>query len=72
MRLSLLPPELLGVLLATFSFNARPISGSAAVNVALQASFNAPPFILELLFVTSVVPEGRWIQSLTYAQGNSR
>lgn len=52
MRLSLLPPELLGVLLASSCFPARHALAGPTVNVALQASFNAPPYILELLLVT--------------------
>lgn len=52
MRLSLLPPDLLGVLLASTALNAYYTHAGPAVNVALQASFNAPPYILELLLVT--------------------
>ena len=52
MRLSLLPSELLGVLLGSSSFTARHVLAGPTVNVALQASFNAPPYILELLLVT--------------------
>lgn len=49
MRLSLLPSELLGVLLVSSSFTTRHALAGPTVNVALQASFNAPPYILELL-----------------------
>lgn len=52
MRVPLLPPELIAVLLAHVSFISRAVSAHSAVNVALQASFNAPPYILELLLVT--------------------
>ena len=52
MRLSLLPPELLGFILGLSSFKAQYAFASPTVNVALQASFNAPPYILELLLVT--------------------
>lgn len=52
MRVSLLPSELLGVLLASSYFTARHAFAGPTVNVALQASFNAPPYILELLLVT--------------------
>lgn len=49
MRLSLLPPELLGALLGLSSFTGQYAFAGPTVNVALQASFNAPPYILELL-----------------------
>ena len=49
MRLSLLPSELLGALLGLSSFGGQYAFGGPSVNVALQASFNAPPYILELL-----------------------
>lgn len=52
MRLSLLPAELL-VFLFSASVNVRPAFAGLSVNVALQASFNAPPYILELLLVLS-------------------
>ena len=55
MRLALLPPELLGILLSA-SVALRPAFASPSVNVALHASFNAPPFILELLLVT-IIPQ---------------
>ncbi|KAL2045570.1 hypothetical protein N7G274_001998 [Stereocaulon virgatum] len=48
MRLFLLPPELLGILLS-LSHNVGCVFAGPSVNVALQASFNAPPYILELL-----------------------
>ena len=54
MLLSSLPQELLGLLLITTSFNVRRVEASPSVNVALQASFDAPPYILELLFVLSI------------------
>ena len=53
MRLSLLPAELLGLLLSA-SLDIRYAFASPSVNVALQASFNAPPYILELLLVPSL------------------
>lgn len=52
MRLSLLPSELLRVLLVSSPFTARHALAGPSVNVALQASFSAPPYILELLSVT--------------------
>ena len=52
MRLSLLPSELLGVLLGISSFTTEYAIAGPTVNVALQASFAAPPYILELLLVT--------------------
>lgn len=55
MRFNLLPPELLGLLLASGAFHNQRVSASPAVNVALQASFNAAPYILELLFVTFIL-----------------
>lgn len=54
MRFNLLPPELLGLLLISGSFYNQRVSASLAVNVALQASFNAASYILELLFVTCI------------------
>ena len=57
MRLSLLPSELLGVLLASPWFSARHALAGPTVNVALQASFDAPPYILELLLVTQIPDE---------------
>lgn len=54
MRLSMLPPKLLGVLLS-LSCNIGHVLASPSVNVALQASFSAPPYILELLLVTAVL-----------------
>ena len=38
----------LGLLAASF----LPVQADKAVNVALQASFHSPPFLLELLLVT--------------------
>ena len=52
MRLFLLPYELLGVLVVSSTFTARRALAGPTVNVALQASFDAPPYILELLSVT--------------------
>lgn len=48
MKLFRLPLELLAVVLATASFNGKP-AASSSVNVALEASFRAPPFLLELV-----------------------
>ena len=56
MRLSLLPSELLGVLLVSSSRIVQYAIAGPTVNVALQASFNAPPYILELLLVTLKFP----------------
>ena len=42
------PQELLGLLLLTTSIIDHAAAGPS-VNVALQASFDAPPYILELL-----------------------
>lgn len=52
MRLNLLPSEVAGILL-TFASQSivRHVLAGPAVNVALQASFNASPYILELLSV---------------------
>ena len=33
--------------------NGARVSAGSAVNVALQASFNSPPYLLELLSVTT-------------------
>ena len=41
--------ELLGLLLLFTSFNVQKVAAGPSVNVALQASFDAPPYILELL-----------------------
>ena len=49
MLLFSLPQELLRLLLLSTSFDAWRIAASPSVNVALQASFDAPPYILELL-----------------------
>lgn len=65
MRLSLLPSELLGVLLVLSPFTARHIFAGPTVNVALQASFNAPPYILELLLVALKVQMPRCMEELT-------
>ena len=50
MHLSLLPSEVLALL--GLSFTVQHAFAGPTVNVALQASFNAPPYILELLLVT--------------------
>ncbi len=55
MRFNLLPPELLGLLLISGPLHNQQVLASPTVNVALQASFNAAPYILELLFVTSIL-----------------
>ena len=54
MRVHILPPELLGLLFFSGTFITRKALASPTVNVALQASFDAPPYILELLQVTLV------------------
>lgn len=43
-----LPWELIGVLILSASCSLA----NKAINVALQASFNSPPYLLELLLVT--------------------
>ena len=53
MRLSLLPSEVLALL--ELSFTVQHALAGPTVNVALQASFNAPPYILELLLVTLTI-----------------
>jgi len=55
MRFNFLPPELLALLLVSHSFHRQRVSANSAVNVALQASFNGPPYILELLSVTLIL-----------------
>ena len=52
MLLQLLPWELIGALLIC----TQTVSGKSAINVALQASFNSPPYLLELLLVTIKLP----------------
>lgn len=52
MRFSVLPQEVLGLVLTSIFLHSQRVSASPAINVALQASFNAPPYILELLLVT--------------------
>ena len=44
-----LSQELLGLLLLSSSFRLQRAAAGPSVNVALQASFDAPPYILELL-----------------------
>ena len=51
--LSFLPSELVHVLLVSSVLKAARVSAGPAVNVALQASFNSPPYLLELLLVTT-------------------
>ena len=51
MHSHLLPPELLRLILSVGVFIAPCVLAGPAVNVALQASFDAPPYILELLSV---------------------
>lgn len=53
LSLSFLPWELARFLLISSVLNASRVSGGPAVNVALQASFNSPPYLLELLLVTT-------------------
>ena len=65
MRLSRLPSELLGVLLLSSSFTARYAFAGPTVNVALQASFHASPYILELLLVTLKIQIWRSMEGLT-------
>ena len=54
MQFRMLPSELLQLLLASAAFIPSRGLASPAINVALQASFNAPPYILELLLVTFI------------------
>ena len=68
MRLYLLPAELLAVLLVSSSFTARHAFASPTVNVALQASFSAPPYILELLSVTLKSQKPRCMEGLTFCR----
>ncbi|KAL9125567.1 MAG: hypothetical protein Q9217_005248, partial [Psora testacea] len=49
MLFSSLPQELIGLLLLSTSSGIQRAIANPAVNVALQASFNAPPYLLELL-----------------------
>ena len=53
LSLSFLPRELARLLLISSVLNASRVSADLAVNVALQASFNSPPYLLELLLVTT-------------------
>ena len=71
MRLSLLPSEVLEVLLGLSSFIAQYAFAGPTVNVALQASFNAPPYILELLLVNLKIRKQLCMGGLTLLQGNS-
>ena len=68
MRLSLLPSELFGVLLGVSSFTAQHAYAGPTVNVALQASFNAPPYILELLLVTLNIQMQLCVDVLTFCR----
>ncbi len=53
MYLSFFPWELVCVLLVSSALNCVRVSAGPAVNVALEASFNSPPYLLELLLVTT-------------------
>ena len=68
MRVSLLPSELLGVLFGYASFTAKYALAGPTVNVALQASFNAPPYILELLLVPLKIQMRLCIEGLTFCR----
>ena len=68
MRLSMLPSELLGVLLVSSSRLVQYAIAGPTVNVALQASFNAPPYILELLSVTLKLSISCWLEELTFCR----
>ena len=72
MRLSLLPSELLGFILGLSSFKAQYAYAGPTVNVALQASFNAPPYILELLLVTLNIQIQPLSEKSDVLQRNSR
>ena len=48
-----LPTGLLHLLLVSSALNGARVAAGPAVNVALQASFNSPPYLLELLLVTT-------------------
>lgn len=53
MLLYLLPWELI----ATLLIPTQEVFASTAINVALQASFHSPPYLLELLLVTIKLPQ---------------
>lgn len=55
MLLQLLPWGLIASLL----ISTQEALASTAVNVALQASFHSPPYLLELLLVTIKLPQIR-------------
>jgi len=52
MRMLQLPWRLPGALLACISLPYQFVSATASVNVALKASFNAAPYLVELLYVS--------------------
>lgn len=49
LQLEKLPWELLGSILIANTWLAKGVTAGPAVNVALQASFDSPPYLLELL-----------------------
>jgi len=58
MRLLQLPGELLAVaLLSTSNIALQRVVASPNVNVELQASFQSPPYLLELLYVHPIIPD---------------
>ena len=65
MRLSLLPSGFHSFLVGVSFFQAQYAYAGPSVNVALQASFNAPPYILELLLVTLNIPIQLCMEGLT-------
>lgn len=58
MRLHHLPGELLAIaLLSSSNIALRRVVAGPSVNVELQASFNSPPYLLELLYAHLIIPE---------------
>lgn len=56
MRLHKLPGELLAIaVLSSSNILVQQTLASPTVNVGLQASFNSPPYLLELLYATQVL-----------------
>ena len=65
LNLPLLPRELIAALLLSVPFNAHLSRATPSVNVGLQASFNAGPYLLELLLVATKVTACERILELT-------
>lgn len=51
MRFSTLPWRLCAVLISTIIFSVESVQAAPSVNVALRASFDAAPYLVELLYV---------------------